>query len=470
MEKTKHEIKRTINRLVRHKGHFPTLQEICNALNFSSDQAKKYLAALAEDNYVEAIGDWYRFPEDKNIDPKEFIIEEVHNVPVETVNLILKDVVEETQTLPKKSIGLKSFREKLEEEDKEEAIIGPNEHQHDPLTLEQEKFKEEHIEIEPSKSSEPSITLDKYKDEPIKVPVVAKKKFKFNTTKIVKTFDGVKEKIIRQEKRPKTDKNDMSLAVYVIKWSMLIVGIGSIIVSIFYNIKLSMEFLPGILAIIAGCIFVLFSVISFEVILLFISFRKIAYWKKTISIIGFIILWLIVATFSISATVSGRYERYMLNQQDISGEYRTISAGKLKWKNIQERKQDLIHRINEKRNQISQFNKISSKIEDISTREGHGTTFTDTQWRISQAEKDLDRYSQSLERLREEETKQLETSPETTAADEKSGSYISFYEWLSTIFGVPKEKIHFFLSLMPAFFFDVVSPIAIAIFLFLKKE
>jgi hypothetical protein len=231
-----------------------------------------------------------------------------------------------------------------------------------------------------------------------------------------------------------------------------------------------MEFLPGVLAIIAGAIFVLFSVVSFEVILLFLSFKRMDLWKRAVSILGFVLLWFVVTIFSMSATVSGRYERYMSNQQAYSGENRGVSAGRLKWKSIQDRKQEITQRIQDKRVQIEQLRKIASGIEDISSREAHGTTFADTQWRASLAEKELDRYTQALENIRIEEAKQLELNPESTAADESAGKYASFYMWLGTVFSVPEEKIHFAISLMPAFFFDLVSPCAIAIFLFLRKE
>ena len=61
-------------------------------------------------------------------------------------------------------------------------------------------------------------------------------------------------------------------------------------------------------------------------------------------------------------------------------------------------------------------------------------------------------------------------TPEATAANRAAGKYADFYEWLGGVFGVPTEKVHFFISILPAFFFDVISPIAIALFLFLRRS
>ncbi|MFW9871918.1 MAG: hypothetical protein ACFFG0_02375 [Candidatus Thorarchaeota archaeon] len=58
----KHAVKKIINGIIRKKGRFPTLQEMCDALNFSAEQTYKYMEALEEDGYLEKIGSWYTFP------------------------------------------------------------------------------------------------------------------------------------------------------------------------------------------------------------------------------------------------------------------------------------------------------------------------------------------------------------------------------------------------------------------------
>ncbi|MCP4648719.1 MAG: hypothetical protein GY853_01385 [PVC group bacterium] len=270
--------------------------------------------------------------------------------------------------------------------------------------------------------------------------------------------------------KPRAKQEDMGLAMYVIRTVMLVVGIGSIAISIFYNIKLSKHFLPEPFSTISGIIFVLFAVISFETIIYFLSFRRMAMWAKTIAVSGFIFLWLVVTLFTISATLSGRYERFMLNEKLQTGSNREVNAGKLKWKSIQNRKEDVKKRIGEKRRQLNQLYKISEGVENLEDREEHGNLFKDTQWRISLVEKHLNRLSNKLEGVRGEEIRQLEENPEMTSADESSGSNDDFYKWLGGIFNASKEQVHFYISLLPAFFFDIVSSISISVFLFLRRE
>src|SRR4030042_1404927 len=63
---TKHQIKRTINLIIREKGRFPTLQEMCDLLSYNAEQTQKYMKALAEDGYLEPIGSWYRFSQNNS--------------------------------------------------------------------------------------------------------------------------------------------------------------------------------------------------------------------------------------------------------------------------------------------------------------------------------------------------------------------------------------------------------------------
>ena len=284
-------------------------------------------------------------------------------------------------------------------------------------------------------------------------------------TPIKKLVSNTKEKVALTIE----DKTNF-FAIPVIKYSMLIVGIGSIIISAYYNILLALDFLPLILAVIAGCIFVLFSVIDFEAMLLISTFTDINKWKRRLMILGLASLWIIAAIFSITSVVNGRYEKYMANQTNKSTTNININVGRLKWKSIQDRKENLLKRIEDKSKQVQQLQKISAGIQSIEDMESHGRTFENAQWKSSVAEKELEKYNKDLEKVRQEESDELKNNPESTEASSEAGKYTDFYMWLSTIFGITKEKIHFLISLAPAFFFDVISPVSLALFLFLRKN
>jgi len=239
-------------------------------------------------------------------------------------------------------------------------------------------------------------------------------------------------------------ESQSKMALPVIKYSMLAVGVGSVVISAYYNVLLALDFLPAFLAIIAGCIFVLFSVVSFETILLFSTFKSMNKWKRRVTMAGLVIVWLVAVIFSITSVVNGRYEKYMSTQHDKAGSNMSVNAERLKWNNLQERKKALIMRINERRAQLTKAELVNDK--------------------------KLERYNASIEAIRGLEINMIKKNPEATDANRTAGDYTDFYAWLAAVLSVSKEKIHFFISMLPAFFFDVISPIAIALFLFLKKN
>ena len=65
MEINKYDIKKTINRIIREKGKFPSMQDMVNALEFSPEQVVKAMDSLVEDGYLGNNGSWYNFPSPK---------------------------------------------------------------------------------------------------------------------------------------------------------------------------------------------------------------------------------------------------------------------------------------------------------------------------------------------------------------------------------------------------------------------
>lgn len=67
MEINKYDIKKTINRIIREKGKFPSMQDMCTALEFNPEQVTKAMDSLVEDDYLSKSGSWYKFPENQEL-------------------------------------------------------------------------------------------------------------------------------------------------------------------------------------------------------------------------------------------------------------------------------------------------------------------------------------------------------------------------------------------------------------------
>ena len=264
---------------------------------------------------------------------------------------------------------------------------------------------------------------------------------------------------------------DDGLTIKSIRVIMGVIGIGASAISIYYTAIWLFEFLPFFFAILLSTIMVGFSISTFEIIVLIFSgnILKSKYAKWSVSVI-FSVLWIIVSTFSIISTVAGQYNKYVsgLQEQTRNG----VSTGIASWGIIQERKRELQMRLSEYREQVLSLNKIISGLSNVEKRQENSGIWGETQYRLSKANKEMNKISDELEKVRTEEKKQLEESRQhgvSLTINEGSG-LPDFYGWFAKVVNVHKDRAQFLMSLFPAIFVDIISPIGIAIALFLRKR
>lgn len=231
-----------------------------------------------------------------------------------------------------------------------------------------------------------------------------------------------------------------SVASLVIKWSMLAVGIGSILISIHYNIQEAVKYLPYGFAVVLSAAVVLFSVAAFETILYFLT-RPGGGVKKWGSMAVLVLLWLSSISTSMSAVVIGRYSKYMDNLTTQTKQASGYSADRWTWDTLQGKKKVIV-----------------GKLSILRARD-----------RTDKEDRHLDALERSLSDIQRRESVLVSRSPELTVQSGTAGAVSDPYAWFAGIFGADKNKIQFWLSMAPAFFVDIAAPIAIAIFLFLKR-
>ena len=339
----KHNIKKAINILIREKGRFPNEQEMCNLLNFSPEQTRKYMEVLVEDGFIRKVGDWFSFP--------------------------LKEIKEEEE---------------------------------------------------------------------------------INKTKEIK----VEKKYVKN-----------TIPVFIIQLFMGIIGTGATIISIYYTTVFLNEFLPWIFSLMLSSIMILFSISSFETIILFFSQNIIKnLFVKHITTLIFILLWLVVTSFSIMSTVAGQYNKHIENiNNDLEKDKNSIE-----WASLIEQEKELKENLNNYREQIKSYNSIVSGINDLEERKENSKIWADTQYRIRITNKQINEAMENLKKIRENKKKHLQTSKNIVYISIERN--LNFYEWIAKIFNISKDIVQFIMSLFPAVFCDFIAPIGLALCLFLNKD
>jgi len=370
------------------------------------------MASLADDGYIEKIGDWYKFPENQQLsEPEE----------------------------PKTNWGKFGDLGK---------IANPHTNLYD-----------QNGKIVVSPAIEEFIN-----------PVKRKRGRPFGTTKKVITSTTESSQTAPELRIEAQNKPIYTNQVKIIQAVMGVIGIGASIISIYYSYLWMKDFLPFVLSVLFAFIIVSFSIFAFETIIIFLSGeitdKK---WIKIGVTSGFLVLWGIATFFSIASTVGGQVNK---NLQKV--ELKSVSAGKNnqeQLKILREQKADLKESLSEYRKQIKTYNDILSGMNSMKTRYENKQGWNDVNYKLQEAQKDIQKIVVEMDGVRNQERKILEESKgKNSVVESKSAGDMDFYIWMAAVLGVGADKIQFVLSLFFAIFIDLIAPTSLSIALFLRNK
>jgi len=303
--------------------------------------------------------------------------------------------------------------------------------------------------------------LKKYYNETPPIELVAEAlSLPVNETKIImKSL----EKEIKKKKKKLYNFDISTISIIIIKMMMGIIGIGASIMSCYYTSVWLFEFLPRFLSVFLSLLMIMFSVLSFQLIILFWEDNRIT----LISI--FIILWIIVAVFSMGSTIAGQYNKRMILEKESIEKEKSYKSDLLVIEVLKKEEETLLKQIEEKNKVKDSTLSLLEEYKDIEIQRQNRPYYNDLQWRMTRVNRDLNNLSEQLTKVREEMKKRIIESPEMFIEEEKK-EIKDFYFWLANILKTSKDIIQFWLSIFPALFIDIIAPVGLAVCFFLKRE
>jgi hypothetical protein len=250
------------------------------------------------------------------------------------------------------------------------------------------------------------------------------------------------------EMPPPEAKKKIKLPSYiiVIKAVMTMVGVTAVVLSTMYTYRFLLPTNGSVVSFLLSFSMIVFSVISFDVVILF--------WKPRHHALSitFAILWVIVASFSMFSTMEVNYNGYVALEEasveDFSGRVSVrLSIAALE------------RRIEDKKTQVAS---IQDGIKSYTEK-----TATVSAWYLGEFQKGLSAASKELQDLYAELDVLIKESPEALVTEETKK--VTFYDSIEKIFKVPAKSVHFFIHLLPAVFIDIMAPFSIAVAIFLGK-
>lgn len=255
------------------------------------------------------------------------------------------------------------------------------------------------------------------------------------------------------------------LPILSIRYVMGIIGLGASAMSCYYTTIWLEEFLPSFLAFFLSFLMIMFSVLSFQAVLIIHkSYERV----RLLLIPIFSVLWIVVTLFSMGSTIAGQYNaRYQQTVQTITSN-QTLSADKIQLQLSQDAiktvEEEITARQRDRDSMLSTLEKISNM--SIDDQQKNAKLYNDT-WtrmnaingRLNQLNDDLKAARQSYQDLVQKDASVLTT---TEVQDVKN-----FYTWIGGVLHINQDQIQFWSSIFPAIFIDIIAPLGIAVALFL---
>ena len=278
-------------------------------------------------------------------------------------------------------------------------------------------------------------------------------------SKLGKFFDFFKSKLNKKERTEEKEKFNTEIDsswVFVIKVSLIFIGVGATFMSINYSYLWLEDFMQWYLAALLSTIMVLFAVISFE--LIFLVAAKIHAKWKFVPMAFLAALWIIVTSFSIVSTVAGQYDARLLEAQEKRKEI-ALSGVDLDKANL------IREKIAKERTELEkverEIGRLSGMLDEYKTADSIRESkdlYEDLKWDREEKEKERKAIAKRLEK--EQEALAEIGIPEKNELD--------FYSWVAGLFDLSPDSVQLWLSLFPAIFIDLIAPFSLLAAIFIK--
>ena len=275
----------------------------------------------------------------------------------------------------------------------------------------------------------------------------------------IQNEENVQNNVQNVQNRPIFD-----VAIFSIRFVLSAVGTGAAILSFYFTFTWLADTLPKYIAALVSGIMIGFSSMAFQVIILFVTKQVVTKWYRFLIAAGFLVLWVIVVSFSMLSTVAVQYDEYMKNVVVEAETLKDISVGRTEWALLQEEKRITETQLEDKRMAYPYY------LETSKTQQTGSKVWNDNQWRITLNQREIDKLVEQLKKVQENEKRMLKELPEATVADNTTGRINNFFTWVSTTFNFNQNIFRFLITSFPAVFIDLIAPIALSIAFFLKKK
>lgn len=226
----------------------------------------------------------------------------------------------------------------------------------------------------------------------------------------------------------------------IIRIVMLIVGTCSMVLSIIFNFTFLKGLLPSYIAAMLAGVITVFATSAFEAVMLF---KKQGNYFLSVA---FSLLWVLIASYSITTIVAVNYSNYMDKEDEET--YTEANAARARIAIIDEQ-------IKIKDEQIDGYN------QSIDFNKSKG-------WHFQDYTRMKNNVLKEKNALQDEKIRIIQSSPD--AVSKHGEKKDTLMDYISRLFGISGKTVRFIMSALPALFMDIISPLSMAVSIFLLPK
>ena len=250
----------------------------------------------------------------------------------------------------------------------------------------------------------------------------------------------------------------------IIKVFMVFIDLLAVTISAYFTYVYASEFY-NVFQSLAFSIFVVgSSFVLFQYAIYF--FKK----KKYFVVVLFAIMWALFCAYSILTTIAGQYNIRM-NAIVQTNEINSVAVQKqeeyLIYEASEKNLQQMIDMEIEKRKPLQ---KILDSFQNADDRNNNSWVFVDTNKKMDDSAKELERLRTRLEEVRTKKISFLQNERGAGNISETTLHVRPFYEWIGSVLGVSADIIMFWINLFPGLIVDLVAPVCGALLFFDDKD
>jgi hypothetical protein len=242
---------------------------------------------------------------------------------------------------------------------------------------------------------------------------------------------------------------------------MLILGLGAFFLSCYFSIDALSRRQPIAIAWIMGLVLIGFGLVSSQ---LSVYYKR----KKSKNWMIFGVAWLLILVYSINTTTSSFYDHWVMNSAKTAQAASSGNTNRELLASYERQLTDKATLMQDKRKRLTVFQAMLKLYEDPAKVKG--SEYNNATWGALSLEKEIGAVAKEIDALNKSKDALLLANPKIKVSTVQSSSY---YEWVATVFKrlrLSADTLQFIVDLIPAIVLDMISSLAIYVFLFLGRK